>query len=113
MTTYERRLNGRVVPGSRQIPEPGMYDDTRLGLLVLERRESGERDGWYEDGEWDAVEAARAELEQDYEGLTVEDLRERLRKLGQPVSGDKAALIMRLHAAELEEASTDDEPQEG
>lgn len=60
MTIYERYENGRLVPGSRQEPAPGRYDETRLGLLVLERRESGAVDGWYEDGEYAQVQARRA-----------------------------------------------------
>lgn len=111
MPIYERYEDGHPVPGSRQLPEPGMYDDTRLGLLVLERRESGERDGWYLDGEWADAEALRQDA--GYEACTVDELRDLLRERGLTTTGNKAELIMRLHAAELDEASTDDDNPEG
>jgi hypothetical protein len=105
MPIYERYENGHPVPGSRQLPEPGMYDDTRLGLLVLERRESGERDGWYVDGEWAEAEALRQDA--GYDDRTVEDLRDLLRERDMSTTGNKAELVMRLQAADLEATATE------
>ena len=112
MPRYEKYEGGRLVDAV--IPEPGKYDDTRVGLLVLERQESGARDGWYLDGEWATAEELRQNA--GYDAQTVEELREALRKRDLPTSGNKAELVMRLQAADLEAASTDstdDEPQEG
>jgi len=111
MTIYEKYLRGELVPGSRQQPAPDKYDDTRLGLEVLARRESGDRDGWYVDGEWAVAEAARTAAEQqaagktgadDYDDMTVEDLAAELGRRGLPKSGNKVDLITRLRAHDTE-----------
>ena len=54
---YEHYRAGQLV--ERVQPEPGKYDDTRIGLERLERIGTGERDGWYAAGEWAAAEAER------------------------------------------------------
>lgn len=54
---YEKYVDGRLVERVR--PLPGKYDDTRLGVARLERQQAGERNGWYEAGEWPSAEAAR------------------------------------------------------
>jgi hypothetical protein len=108
MPRYEHRVDGRVVEAV--IPEAGKHDDIHVyGARTLERQESGARDGWYLDGEWDEAEAAR-EAASDYESLTVEDLRGRLRALGMSTTGNKADLIKALNEAEFVDI---DDTQEG
>jgi hypothetical protein len=54
---YECYRDGRRI--DRVQPVQGDYDDTRIGVAVIERRESEARDGWYVDGEWQRAEAER------------------------------------------------------
>lgn len=63
MPIYEHYREGQRI--DRVLPEPGKYDDTRIGLLRLQRIDSGERDGWYVDGEWAQAEAERQQSESD------------------------------------------------
>lgn len=60
-TIYELYRSGHRV--ERVQPVPGDYDDTRIGVAVLERRTSDARDGWYEAGEWATAEATRSAAE--------------------------------------------------
>lgn len=90
MPIYEKYAGGRLV--ERVLPEPGMFDDTRLGLLVLDRREAGEVDGWYLDGEYQQVRAALAEAAEG----TVKEI---LAEVGEDRERAGAALVAELASA--------------
>lgn len=45
MPLYELRRGGRAVERVRTVT--GRFEDTRLGLMVLERDRTGEVDGWH------------------------------------------------------------------
>lgn len=57
---YEYYRDGVRV--DRVQPKPDGYDDTRIGLAVMEREASGARDGWYRDGEYRQAQAAAAQV---------------------------------------------------
>jgi hypothetical protein len=101
VNTYEYWVGGKLVERQQVLSDESeggsSYDDTRIGLLILERERTGVLDGWYREGEYQPYQEVTDELG----AMTVEDLRDALRDRGLPTAGNKADPIMRLRASEM------------
>lgn len=60
---YEYYRDGRLVERQEPLDQPGDAGETAIQLKVLARREAGQRDGWYCEGDWAAAEDERAAAE--------------------------------------------------
>lgn len=94
MAIYEKWVNGVRV--SREQPKPDGYDDTRIRLAIMEREQAGGLDGWYRDGEY------RPPSQDPYDSWPVDELRTELSMRELPKTGNKAELILRLRANDME-----------
>lgn len=110
---YEYYRNGERV--ERVQPKPDGYDDTRIGLAVMERQQSGDRDGWYREGEWAAAEAERAAVQDRTVAEVLADVGEdpaaALTALRAEMARDKPrkSLVARLQAIAEPELSVETE----
>lgn len=108
---YEYYRDGRLVERQEPLDQPGDAGETRIQLAILDREESGELDGWYREGEYGQVAASADE----YEAMTVAELRKDLQQRDMDTAGNKAALIMRLRADDMATTAepADEQPVDG